>query len=391
MKIAHLCLSNWYIDNFGYQENEIVRAHVEDGHEVLIIASTEIVDRQGKLAYVQPSSYLSSEGASVVRLPYRRFAPHYLMTKLRIHPSVYLHLTNFKPDVILFHGTCGWEILSAAAYVNKHSNCKLFVDSHEDWNNSARTYWSKVLLHKLYYGSLLRIALPNVEKILCYSTESLDFVEKVYRIPSNALELYPLGGRPISDLDYHEKRCRVRKELGFSDSHIVFIQSGKQTARKKLVDTLHHFLAVKSSANRLIIVGSLDSSIKSQVLSLINTDDRCCYLGWASFDRLTDLLCAADVYVQPGTQSATMQHSLCCRCAIAIDDVYAHHFYLCNNGWLLNNKYDLSLIFSQAANSNLLKMQENSYLFAQKNLDYKILSKRVIKEENSSDKISNLQ
>ena len=41
MKIIHLCLSCFYIDNYRYQENELVREHVTDGHEVLVVASTD--------------------------------------------------------------------------------------------------------------------------------------------------------------------------------------------------------------------------------------------------------------------------------------------------------------------------------------------------------------
>lgn len=41
MKILHFCLSCFYIDNYDYQENQLVRVNVEDGHDVLVVASTE--------------------------------------------------------------------------------------------------------------------------------------------------------------------------------------------------------------------------------------------------------------------------------------------------------------------------------------------------------------
>ena len=69
MRILHLCLSCFYIDDAGYQENHLVRQHVADGHEVLVIASTEIFDGKGGLGYAEPGSYIGSDGAKVIRIP----------------------------------------------------------------------------------------------------------------------------------------------------------------------------------------------------------------------------------------------------------------------------------------------------------------------------------
>ena len=46
-----------------------------------------------------------------------------------------------------------------------------------------------------------------------------------------------------------------------------------------------------------------------------------------SVEELNDLLCGTDVYLQPGTQSVTMQNSLCARCAVVIDDVPSHRIH----------------------------------------------------------------
>jgi 1,2-diacylglycerol 3-alpha-glucosyltransferase len=54
MKILHCCLSCFYIDNYNYQENMLVREHVRAGHEVLVLASTENYNNQGQLSYSAP-------------------------------------------------------------------------------------------------------------------------------------------------------------------------------------------------------------------------------------------------------------------------------------------------------------------------------------------------
>ena len=118
-----ICLSCFYIDGFGYQENELIRQHVSDGHDVFVIASTETFGRDGKLTYVEPSAYRGAEGAPVTRLAYRTFLPHALMKKLRMHRGVYALLCEMKPDAILFHGLCGWELHAVARYKRENAVC----------------------------------------------------------------------------------------------------------------------------------------------------------------------------------------------------------------------------------------------------------------------------
>jgi 1,2-diacylglycerol 3-alpha-glucosyltransferase len=377
MRIAHICLSNWFVDGVGYQENELVRTHVADGHEVLVIASTETHSDSRTLIYIQPTDYIGQEGARVVRLPYQKWLPHKFMTKFRAYRGVEKLLDEFKPDSVLFHGTCGWELLTVAKYVIDHPHVQFYVDSHEDQYNSARTLLSRELLHKQFYGRILRSVMPVVRRILCYSPESIDFVESTYGIPRQRLELYPLGGRPIPDEEYIERRNRIRREYKISDSDILIIQSGKQTKRKKLMESLLAFKQLDASNIRFFICGTIDKSIEADITTVCNSDSRVSLLGWKTFAELTDLLCASDIYLQPGTQSVTMQHSLCCRCAVVLDDVPSHRIYVQNNGWLIGQDGTLPEILKQLPKTELESKKLNSYAFAIEHLDYKKLAKRI--------------
>ena len=68
MKICHMCLSCFYIDGYSYQENELVRQNVLDGHEVFVIASTETYAEDRTLSYIRPGDYEGGEGAPVCRV-----------------------------------------------------------------------------------------------------------------------------------------------------------------------------------------------------------------------------------------------------------------------------------------------------------------------------------
>lgn len=382
MKVLHLCLSNFFVDGVGYQENELVYEHVKSGHDVLVIASTETIGENGKLSHVTPSIYIGVEGARIIRLPYRRIFPIKIMEKLRMHPGLMNLLEKECPDVIMFHGTCGWELITVHRYLKKQIKKKIlfYIDSHEDYHNSARNFFSKYILHRIYYRSILRIVFETtVQKILCYSIESIDFVKNEYKIPEEFLELYPLGGRPLDDDDYLRRRISTREFYGLKESDILIVQTGKLNERKKIIESLKSFQKTTNKDLRFIIAGVIDSSIEKEFYRILAKDWRVQFVGWKSLEELKNLLCATDLYIQPGTQSVTMQHSLCCRCAVLLYNYKSHNLYINQNGWLINESSEISSILSSLNSAEIEKMKFNSYILAKKILDYKVLALRVLK------------
>jgi glycosyltransferase involved in cell wall biosynthesis len=381
LRIAHLCLSCFYIDGYGYQENELVRQHLADGHNVFVIASTENYGPDGKITYVAPSTYMGSEGAPVTRLDYRRVLPDVLMRKLRMHSGVYEQLSERKPDIILFHGLCGWELHAAARYKRENPSVRLYVDSHEDENNSARTFLSKYLLHRLYYRWVIHRCIPTFDKILCVSLETIEFVKKNYGIPADRLEFYPLGGYVFADDEYFRRRSAARAECGIAGDQILLVQTGKMGRRKKVLESLDAFMKTEGANLRFVLAGVLDNEVRDEATQRIDADARISFVGWKTSEQLKDLLCAADVYVQPGTQSATMQMSLCARCPVVLDDVLSHRPFVDGNGWLVKDGKGLESAFTQIRNQPELlgRMSVRSREIAQRLLDYRLLAARILR------------
>jgi 1,2-diacylglycerol 3-alpha-glucosyltransferase len=379
LKIAHLCLSCFYIDGYSYQENELVKQHVKDGHDVVVIASTEVFDEKRIPSYQKPGEYMGTDGARVVRLPYRRWAPHAVMRKLRMHPGMDALLEREAPDVILFHGLCAWEMLTLRRYKARHPQVRVFADSHEDFNNSARSFVSKYLLHWSYYKPIIHRVQRSLEKVLCISTETMDFVRDFYRVPADRLEFFPLGGRVLEDSEYASLRAEGRDLHGVNPEQVLFVQSGKIDRVKMLIETLKAFAVTPGEHLRLVIAGHIHEDIANEVGRLVEADHRVRFIGWQSAEQLRTLLCAADVYVQPGSQSATMQMSLCMRCAVVLADVPSHHPYMEDNGWLINARTSLEDVFAQIAArpEQLSKMSSQSARLAAKLLDYRSLAARL--------------
>jgi hypothetical protein len=377
MKIVHLCLSSFFVDNYLYQENELVHQHIVAGHDVFVIASTESYDKLGNLTYLEPNSYIDLEGARIIRLPYRRFLPKILMKKIRMHPGVFGLLCDFEPDIIIFHGSGGWELLTVARYIKKNTNCLFHIDSHADYQNSGKNWFSLHILHGFFYRTILRYSMKFSQPLLCISTDVSKFAHQIYGIPLSKLSYFPLGGRPLIDLDYLNLRESGRKMLNITSKEILLIQTGKLSKSKLLLESLLSFIEIKNPRLRFLIVGVLMDDIKTEALRIINGDPRIIFAGWKNPDQLTELLCASDVYIQPGSQSATMQQSLCCRCAIVVADIEAHNFYNVNNGWFIDPK-ELKKVFSNIDEANLNLMSSRSYEFAKKYLDYKVLANKLL-------------
>lgn len=379
MKIAHLCLSNFYYDGFSYQENLLVRQNINDGHNVIVIASTESIDKEGNIVFLDCGEYLGNDGANVVRIPYNYLIPRKLQYKFRSYKGLLDKLNEFKPDIIYFHGLSAYELLTLKKYKKKQPKTKIILDCHSDSYNSANNFLSKNILHKLFYKNIFKKVIPYVDKVFCISLETMDFAIDFYGTPREKAEFFPLGGECLEDKEYFELKSNVRLDLNISESEIMILQTGKMNAKKKVIESIIQFKRVNNDNLIYVIAGSLEEDVKAEVLQLISSDKRIRYLGWVDSVKLKGLLCASDLYLQPGSQSATMQQSVCLRNPIILDNVKSHKPFVERNGWLIDSFDDMSKIFENISASPFIlnEMSERSYQIAKEKLDYKMLAKKI--------------
>lgn len=382
MKILHLMLSNFYIEDYNYQENALPRQNALDGHEVRIIASTEtFVDNQN-LGYVTPCSYINKDGIEVRRIPYSRWLPHFAMKKIRSYPGVYEMIGEFAPDVILFHGIPAWELLTVVNYKRAHPDIHLFVDSHEDQYGSALNLISKWVLHNLIYRLIILSAKSVVDKFLYITYETKDFVMKMYGIPEDKLEFYPLGGTMFDPEELLRKRNATRSELGMSEENILFVHTGKMDALKRTEEIVRAFSSVNNERMRLVLVGSMTPDVNMKLAPLIKNDPRVSAIGWKQSGELLNYLCACDMYLQPGSQSATLQNALCACAPVMIYPLKSHIPYLKDNGYFVETLEDMKACFKDisACPAKLKMMSKNSEKIARELLDYRKLAARLYQD-----------
>lgn len=312
MKIAHVGLAAFYTEGMTYQDNQLAEQNVRDGHEVMYISNAAKYIN-GEIVETGYEDSVTPTGVRLVRLPYERIINAYLSDKLRKVKGLYELLCDFAPDVIFCHDLCFLSVTDVLRYKKENPSVRLYADTHTDEKNSGRNWISLNIQHRIIYKHLYQLAYPYLEKFFYISQERKDFAVKHYGLPEDKMEFYPLGGTILSDEEYSALRAGGREELGVSEDDLVFIHSGKLDAAKRTEALIRAFSAVPELKARLFVCGSVPADMESVLLPLFESDSRVSFLGWKTADELIKLLCACDLYLQPGSQSATLENAVCCR------------------------------------------------------------------------------
>jgi len=379
MKIAHVGLASFYTEGMTYQDNQLAEQNVRDGHEVLYISNAAKYVN-GEVVYTGYEDSVLSSGVRLVRLPYETIVNAYLSDKLRKVNGLYELLESFEPDVIFSHALCYLSVFDVIKYKKAHPHVRFYADIHTDEKNSGRNWVSLNIQHKIIYRHFYQKAYPYLEKFFFISRERKDFAVKYYGLPEDKMEFYPLGGTILGDVEYEKLRAEGRAELGAAEDELVFIHSGKLDAAKRTEELLRAFADVAELKAKLFVCGSIPENMEEKLTALFAADERVSFLGWKSATELIKLLCACDFYLQPGSQSATMENALCCRTAVMLypHKAYTADFDFGNVVWV-ENEADMKKVFTAVKNGeiSLDTLGEISEKFAGEFLDYRKLAARM--------------
>lgn len=380
LRIIHVCLASSYTENMTYQDNILPAQNKKDGHEVLVISDCMCyVD--GRLKEVEPEDKFLADGVRLIRLPFiGNFLPKFIRNKLRITRDLMAVLQDFKPDVILYHCIIGAGLLSVAKYKKENPSVRLFLDSHEDFNNSGKNFISRVFQYRILTRAYWIFIRSMVDKILYISYETRDFLKDVYKMRDSQMEFYPLGGHLIDKNKKKIIREKKRCELDINSSAIVFFHGGKLNKSKRTIETLSAFIDSASVNSKLLIAGLIEDDIKEEVHRLMKQDSRIVFLGWIKGDELIQVMCASDCYLQPGSQSASLQIAICCGLPVVIYPHPSHAPYLNGNGFYARDREEITESIRKLSNrENIYMMSDASLKIGQELLDYEVLARRLYK------------
>lgn len=379
MNIVHLDLAGFYNENTTYQTNLLAACNLADGHTVSVI-SAPFHWEGAQVVYTPPCDQIVEGGIRLIRLAYRNSSRNFSAQKIRAVIGLYEALASLQPDIIFCHCTQFLSLLDVIRYKKAHPQVKIYADTHTAYNNSGTNWLSLHVLHRIFYCYLTQKALPYLEQYFYISDECRQFSHEVYGIPNEKMEFYPLGGTLLSDGEYAAIRAKRRAELGLGENDRLYIHSGKLDALKRSDELLRAFSAVDDPHAVLAVIGSIPKEREAVLLPLIEADERIRYLGWRTGEELQEYLCAADLYCQPGSQSATMQNAVCRYCPVML---YPHPAHTADYDrgeviWI-KTQADMEMVFrSLAADPAQLKpLRENAEKLARELLDYRRLAARL--------------
>jgi len=316
MKILHCCLANFYIDDYSYQENILPKMHKLQGHEVRILASTETYIDNKNLGYVKASSYMTSDGIPITRLPYKRFLPHVIMKKIRMYEGILDYLLDFKPDLIFIHDTQFLGVLDIIKYLSKHKKTRVLADGHADFikhagRNTIINWFSQKVLHGILYKWTTQKINPYTEKFYGVLPVRVDFIKQVYNIPKHKVELLVMGADDTKfDINQKERiKIKVRKSNHLNRNDFLIVTGGKIDSTKKIEVLMQAVVEMSEERIKLLVFGKADDYLKDK-FELLSKSNKIIDIGWINSTDVYSYFMAADLVFFPGTHSVLWEQAV---------------------------------------------------------------------------------
>lgn len=311
MKIVHLCLSSFFIDDYSYQENMLPKYHVKQGHDVTVIASLVSFDKFGKPCLLSgESSYISSDNFKVIRLDYKK--PLYQINKyIRLYRYTYAKIKSESPDLIFIHDFSFFDILSVIFYIYNNRKVKVFVDCHTDFINSAQSWISKYIFHYFLWMCIGKILSNFVVKFYGVTPLRCDFLRDVYRIDKSKIELLVMGvdddilkGKVVDEI-----RLKLTKRLNFKNDDFIIVTGGKIDDKKNIHLVMQAVANLGLEKVKLVVFGVVAPEMRS-VFERLLLNNNINFIGWLDTDEIIDLFISSDLIVFPGTHSVLWEQAV---------------------------------------------------------------------------------
>ncbi len=302
MKILHLMLACFYIDNYSYQENLLPKYHKKQGHEVEIVASLFTFDENGNGKWLpKADKYINEHGIPVTRLDFKNGKAEKM---LRRYIGLEKELERFSPDIIFIHGVQFCDIDVVVKYLKKHKNVRVYADNHADFSNSAKSFVSRYIQHRIIWRRCAKAINPFVTKFYGVLPARVDFLVNEYKLPKEKVELLVMGSddEDVIEAAKEESVKAIRENYGIADDDFLIMYGGKTDNYKKqtllLMDAVN---AIDNPKLKLIAFGSVIPELKEEIEK--RCSDRVQYIGWVLAKDSYKYYAAANLACFPGRHS----------------------------------------------------------------------------------------
>lgn len=359
MKILHL--TNYFNENYGYQENHLLnkQSASPSNNVQLITTFYEIPSDKSNFNTVRniPPINQLSDNLKIIRKKSIMFfdKPSFIFF------FIFFDFLKFRPDVVHIHNAT--NLWSFQIYLLRiFFKFKIFIDCHQD--ELVEKYSGGFFSSSFYFlwgifFSFLSL-FKFVDKFLPITKSSSLWLQHRLNIPISLIHILPLG-------------CDINKKNNLPDSlqairfdSFTIVYSGKMYPDKKIDYLLDLFIALRKLNNNFFLVlignGSNDFELQlSRKLSLLPPNSYKRY-PFLPRDELYYLYSRCHLGVWPGIPSISIQESISCGLPIAIPDNNIVGHLLHNNGFYLNFdvSFDSQNIFSLFKDFQLWSFYSNN-------------------------------
>lgn len=306
MKILHICPT--FTEGLTYQENYLTKYHKKLGYTVTVITSYWVYDSNGKLIEKKEKSYINKNGVKIIRLPLKDNRDYYF--KFKKFDNLTKTIVEEQPDIFFIHG-CQWIYIKELVEYIKRNKTIVYVDNHADYSNSATTWTSKYILHRLVWKHYAKMIEPYTRKFYGVLPARVDFLKDLYGLPEKKCELLVMG----ADDDQVEKAGKIenvneiRQKYKIEASDFLIVTGGKIDAAKQ--QTLLLMKAINNLSEnhiKLLVFGSITQELKKKFYDLCN--ENIIYVGWQTASDTYNIIAAADLVIYPGRHSVLWEQTV---------------------------------------------------------------------------------
>lgn len=393
MKIV--MLQDFFGVNLSYQENLLTEYYIKAGHEVVVITSTfeSVFDYINNNYNTKLSrKEFIHKGAKIIRLPYQIN----IINKLRKHADVYSILELEKPDLIFLHNI-HLNIKESVRYKKNNPNCKIIMDYHADYSNSAKDWISLNILHKIIRKKILYKNINYIDKFYPVTPSCEEFLNEVYDVPSDKMEILPLGyDADLSNEIKNKVNCKqIRKQFGINENDFVIITGGKLEPAKKTDYLIDALKILQNDKIHIIVFGDSREGCESfyQKLILKSENLNVHFTGWLNINEILTLMAISNIAIYPASQSVIWQQSIGMNLPLIVGNSGSQDAEYLNkeNNLICMRKEEINpenianiikKIFSDPQLEN--SMRKGAQKVATEHLDYRVLCNKTLNVFNTN-------
>jgi len=351
-------LAPTFSKDMGYVENMLPRYLARAGVETHVVAmdlppyywmpeSQETYENFSMRH--RPGTVESVDGFTLHVLDHKKIAGYMRMVGLR------RKLSEIRPDIVQCSAVIGWIPLDAALY-KRSLGYQLFTGNHYHASvfplaNKSAPWWAAERLR-----CMLTRAIPGrlvswfTERCYSIAPDCTDVAVRFFGVQRRKIEDCPLGVdtelfRPVSTQEDNDRRRELRRELGFAESEIVCIYTGRLGENKNplLLARSIARLFGRGEPFRGLFVGNGTQA------NAIESCVGCKTHPFVPVHELRDFFRAADIGVWPAQESLSMLDAAACGLPIVANDTMTAKERVEGNGlfYRLNDEDDLIRVLLQ--------------------------------------------